>query len=82
MMTLAVWLSAILLSKISTSSLELTTTPEPAGTDRTALPSAPKLGVLLAVTTFLNTRVLLPGTGRSGMLNTRMPPVLPVVVLP
>ena len=56
--------------------------PDPGGTELTALPFAPKLSWLLAATLFSNTRVLLPGTGRLGMLNTRMPPVLPAAVLP
>ena len=81
MMTLAVALLVTSLSKISTSEFELTTTPEPAGTLDTAVPLAPKLPRLLASTLLWNTRVLCPGCDRLGMLNTRMPPVLPVATL-
>ena len=52
------------------------------GQTLTALPAAPKLAWLFAFTVLRNTRVRAPGTGRLGMLKTRMPPVLPVVVLP
>ncbi len=43
-------LSAILLPKISTRSLAMTTTPEPAGTTETTVPGALKFSVLLATT--------------------------------
>ena len=65
-----------------TSSLELITTPLPAGTLATGVPLAPKLPVLLANTWFLNMRMLPPGCLSAGMLNTRMPPVLLVATLP
>ena len=58
-----------------TSSLELITTPLPAGTLATGVPLAPKLPVLLAITLLLNTRMLPPCWVRLGMLKTRMPPV-------
>ncbi len=52
-------------------------TPVPVGTLATMLPLAPKFCVLFSVISLLNTRVLPPPfTGRSGRLNTRMPPVL------
>ncbi|MNH48348.1 hypothetical protein D3C79_1121310 [compost metagenome] len=46
-MRLAVRWSPMSLSKISTSSLELITTPEPAGTLATGVPLWPKLSWLL-----------------------------------
>src|SRR3546814_20111716 len=73
--------SAIPLPKIATSSWDMITTPEPAGTAATAVPARPKLSWLLATMRLLNTRVVCPGCGRSGMLHTRMPPVLQVVPL-
>ena len=81
-MMLAVRWSAISLSKISTSSLELTATPLPAGTLATGVPLAPKLPVLLPSTRLPYTRTWPPACSRAGMLNTRMPPVLWVARLP
>jgi hypothetical protein len=66
------------LSNISTLLFEFTTTPAPAGTLATAAPLAAKFAMLFWFTLFLNTRVECPGWLRFGILNTRIPPVLPV----
>ena len=82
MSTLPVRCPAIRLSNTSTRSFALTMMPDPAGTEATAEPGAPKFGVLLSRTSLSNTRVLCPACGRSGMLKTRMPPVFRVATLP
>ena len=75
-------LSLMRLSKISTLSLAITSTPDPAGIAETAVPSAAKFSVLFATTSLSNTRVVDPCWLRPGRLNTRMPPVLLVTRLP